>query len=69
MISSTSMQTSIPRPHILFIEGLPGSGKSTVAEAVEWKRTPTARRENPAHCDHFDRFVQCAPLCEFSYKV
>jgi hypothetical protein len=28
------MQTSIPRPHILFIDGLPGSGKSTAAEAV-----------------------------------
>ena len=24
------MQTSIPRPHVLFIDGLPGSGKSTV---------------------------------------
>jgi hypothetical protein len=34
MISSTSMQTSIPRPHILFIDGLPGSGKSMAAEAV-----------------------------------
>lgn len=33
-ISSTSMQTSIPRPHILFIDGLPGSGKSMAAEAV-----------------------------------
>jgi len=28
------MQTSIPRPHILFIDGLPGSGKSTAAKAV-----------------------------------
>jgi hypothetical protein len=28
------MQTSVPRPHILFIDGLPGSGKSTAAEAV-----------------------------------
>jgi hypothetical protein len=28
------MQTSIPRPHLLFIDGLPGSGKSTAAEAV-----------------------------------
>jgi hypothetical protein len=28
------VQTSIPRPHILFIDGLPGSGKSTAAEAV-----------------------------------
>jgi len=28
------MQTSIPRPHVLFIDGLPGSGKSTAAEAV-----------------------------------
>jgi hypothetical protein len=28
------MQTSIPRPHILFIDGLPGSGKSMAAEAV-----------------------------------
>jgi hypothetical protein len=34
LISSTSMQNSIPRPHILFIDGLPGSGKSTAAEAV-----------------------------------
>src|SRR5579859_429997 len=34
MMSSTSMQTSIPRPHVLFIDGLPGSGKSTAAEAV-----------------------------------
>jgi hypothetical protein len=28
------MQTSIPRPHVLFIDGLPGSSKSTAAEAV-----------------------------------
>jgi hypothetical protein len=28
------MQTSIPRPQILFIDGLPGSGKSMAAEAV-----------------------------------
>ena len=28
------MQTSIARPHILFIDGLPGSGKSTAATAV-----------------------------------
>jgi hypothetical protein len=28
------MQTSIPRPHILFIDGLPGSDKSMAAEAV-----------------------------------
>lgn len=28
------MQTSIPRPRVLFIDGLPGSGKSTAAEAV-----------------------------------
>ena len=28
------MQTSIPRPHVLFIDGLPGSGKSMAAEAV-----------------------------------
>ena len=28
------MQTSVARPHILFIDGLPGSGKSTAAEAV-----------------------------------
>ena len=34
MIPSTSVQTSIPRPSILFIDGLPGSGKSTAAEAV-----------------------------------
>jgi len=33
-ILSTSMQTSIPRPQILFIDGLPGSGKSMAAEAV-----------------------------------
>src|SRR5260370_26645814 len=31
------MQKSIPRPHILFIDGLPGSGKSTAAEAVGGK--------------------------------
>jgi hypothetical protein len=34
LISSSSMQTSTPRPHILFIDGLPGSGKSTAARAV-----------------------------------
>jgi hypothetical protein len=34
MISTTSSQTSIPGPHILFIDGLPGSGKSMAAEAV-----------------------------------
>jgi hypothetical protein len=34
MVSSTSVRTSIPRPNILFIDGLPGSGKSTAAEAV-----------------------------------
>ena len=34
MIWSISMQTSILRPHILFIDGLPGSGKSMAAEAV-----------------------------------
>ncbi|MFY9957938.1 hypothetical protein [Bradyrhizobium sp.] len=34
MISSTSMRTSVARPNILFIDGLPGSGKSTAAEAV-----------------------------------
>jgi hypothetical protein len=34
MISSTSVRTSIPRPNIVFIDGLPGSGKSTAAEAV-----------------------------------
>jgi hypothetical protein len=28
------MPTSIPRPRLLFIDGLPGSGKSTAAEAV-----------------------------------
>lgn len=28
------MQTSNPRPHILFIDGVPGSGKSTAAKAV-----------------------------------
>jgi hypothetical protein len=28
------MLTSIPHPQILFIDGLPGSGKSTAAEAV-----------------------------------
>jgi hypothetical protein len=28
------MQTSIPRPQVLFIDGLPGSGKSTAAKAV-----------------------------------
>jgi hypothetical protein len=33
-MSSTSIQTPNPRPHILFIDGLPGSGKSTAAEAV-----------------------------------
>src|SRR6516164_5362578 len=31
---ATSMQTSISHPQILFIDGLPGSGKSTAAEAV-----------------------------------
>jgi hypothetical protein len=34
MISTTSMPTSIPHPNILFIDGLPGSGKSTAAKAV-----------------------------------
>jgi len=34
MISSTSIQTSVAQPKILFIDGLPGSGKSTAAEAV-----------------------------------
>jgi hypothetical protein len=34
MSSSTSGQTFIPRPHILFIDGLPGSGKSTAAAAI-----------------------------------
>jgi hypothetical protein len=33
-ISSKPMQTSGARPQILFIDGLPGSGKSTAAEAV-----------------------------------
>jgi hypothetical protein len=33
-ISGTSMPTSIPSLRILFIDGLPGSGKSTAAEAV-----------------------------------
>ena len=28
------MQTSVPRPRVLFIDGMPGSGKSTAAEAV-----------------------------------
>jgi hypothetical protein len=28
------MQTSVPHPQILFIDGLPGSGKSTAAEAI-----------------------------------
>jgi energy-coupling factor transporter ATP-binding protein EcfA2 len=28
------MQTSIPHPQVLFIDGLPGSGKSTAAKAV-----------------------------------
>jgi hypothetical protein len=28
------MQTSVPQPRILFIDGLPGSGKSTAAKAV-----------------------------------
>ena len=28
------MQTSNPRPHVLFIDGVPGSGKSTAAKAV-----------------------------------
>jgi len=28
------MQTSIPRPHVLFSDGLPGSGESTAAKAV-----------------------------------
>ena len=34
MISIISVRTSIPRPNILFIDGLPGSGKSTAAKAV-----------------------------------
>jgi hypothetical protein len=34
MIASTSMRASIAQPQILFIDGLPGSGKSTAAEAV-----------------------------------
>jgi hypothetical protein len=34
MISSTSQRTSVAPPQILFIDGLPGSGKSTAAEAV-----------------------------------
>jgi hypothetical protein len=34
MISTTATQTSIPHPDILFIDGLPGSGKSTAAAAV-----------------------------------
>src|ERR1700761_2463586 len=28
------MQTSVPHPRVLFIDGLPGSGKSTAAKAV-----------------------------------
>ena len=28
------MQTSVPRPRVLFIDGIPGSGKSTAAKAV-----------------------------------
>ena len=28
------MQTAVPRPRVLFIDGIPGSGKSTAAEAV-----------------------------------
>jgi hypothetical protein len=28
------MQTSTPHPQVLFIDGLPGSGKSTAAKAV-----------------------------------
>src|SRR5215470_11114930 len=34
MIASNSMLTSNPHPQILFIDGLPGSGKSMAAEAV-----------------------------------
>ena len=34
MVSSTSTRTSVAHPQILFIDGLPGSGKSTAAEAV-----------------------------------
>ena len=34
VVSSASMQMSSPHPHILFIDGLPGSGKSMAAEAV-----------------------------------
>lgn len=34
MISSTSIQRSSAHPQILFIDGLPGSGKSTAAGAV-----------------------------------
>jgi hypothetical protein len=36
------MQTSIPRPRLLFIDGLPGSGKSTAATAIG-RRLPHAR--------------------------
>src|SRR5215469_4175239 len=34
MISSSSMHASSAQAQILFIDGLPGSGKSTAAEAV-----------------------------------
>ena len=36
------METSTPRPQVLFIDGLPGSGKSTAAEAVGG-RLPSSR--------------------------
>lgn len=34
MVLSTSQRTSVAHPQILFIDGLPGSGKSTAAAAV-----------------------------------
>jgi hypothetical protein len=34
MVSSTAQRMSVAHPQILFIDGLPGSGKSTAAEAV-----------------------------------
>lgn len=48
-ISSTSMQTSIPRSQILFIDGLPGSGKSMAAAAVG------------RHLSHSRVFLESAP--------
>jgi hypothetical protein len=51
MTLSISMPTSIPRPQILFIDGLPGSGKSTAATAVGG-RLPGSRVFAETAADH-----------------